>query len=84
MCGLAVSLLWPGTFSLAAARFPAGGVAMFAILAMLGDLGAAAGPWMAGAVADASAGDLRVGLLVATVFPLGVVVTVLAYAGARR
>jgi fucose permease len=84
LCGLAVSLLWPGTYSLAARRFPAGGVAMFGILAMLGDAGAAAGPWLAGAVADASAGGLRAGLLVGTVFPLSVVVTALAHALTRR
>ncbi len=52
VCGFAVSIMWPGTFSLAAARFPAGGTAMFAILALCGDLGASAGPWAAGAVAD--------------------------------
>jgi fucose permease len=84
LCGLAVSLLWPGTFSLASSRFPAGGVAMFAILAMLGDAGAAAGPWLAGAVADTAPGGLRTGLLVGTVFPLGVVVTALAYTVAAR
>jgi fucose permease len=54
VCGLAVSLLWPGTFSLAAARFPLGGTAMFGVLAVFGDAGGAAGPWIAGAVADAS------------------------------
>jgi fucose permease len=54
VCGLAVSLLWPGTFSLAAKRFPFGGAAMFGVLAVCGDLGAAAGPWLAGAVADAA------------------------------
>ena len=54
LCGLAVSLLWPGTFSLAAARFPLGGAAMFGVLAVFGDTGAAAGPWLAGAVADAA------------------------------
>jgi fucose permease len=54
LCGLAVSLLWPGTFSLAAARFPAGGAAMFGILAALGDAGGAVGPWVAGAVAETS------------------------------
>jgi fucose permease len=54
LCGLAVSLLWPGTFSLAAARFPAGGAAMFGILAVFGDAGGAVGPWVAGAVAQAS------------------------------
>lgn len=56
LCGLAVSLLWPGTFSLAAARFSFGGTAMFGLLAMSGDAGAAAGPWLAGAVAEAATG----------------------------
>ncbi|MGC5010780.1 MFS transporter [Streptosporangium sp. DT93] len=55
VCGLAVSLMWPGTFSLAAARFPFGGAAMFGVLAVFGDAGGAAGPWIAGAAADASA-----------------------------
>lgn len=54
LCGLASCLLWPGTFSLAAARFPHGGAAMFGVLAVFGDAGAAAGPWLAGAVADAT------------------------------
>jgi fucose permease len=54
LCGLAVSLLWPGTFSLAAARFPCGGAAMFGLLAVGGDAGAAVGPWVAGAVAEAT------------------------------
>jgi fucose permease len=52
LCGLAVSLLWPGTFSLAAARFPLGGAAMFGVLAVFGDAGGASGPWLTGAVAD--------------------------------
>ncbi|WP_067170234.1 MFS transporter [Microtetraspora niveoalba] len=54
VCGLAVSLLWPGTFSLASARFPLGGAAMFGVLAVFGDAGGALGPWIAGAAADAS------------------------------
>jgi fucose permease len=56
LCGLAVSLLWPGTFSLAAARFPVGGAAMFGILAVFGDAGGAGGPWIAGAVAQTATG----------------------------
>ena len=52
VCGLAVSLLWPGTFSLAAARFPLGGAAMFGVLAVFGDAGGAGGPWITGAVAE--------------------------------
>jgi fucose permease len=95
LCGLAVSLMWPGTFSLTAARFPLGGAAMFGVLAVFGDAGAAAGPWLAGAVADATGtggafgglagllpGDggsgLRAGLLIGTIFPLAVVVVVVA------
>ena len=57
LCGLAVSLLWPGTFSLAATRFPFGGAAMFGLLAVGGDAGAAVGPWVAGAVAEATSGS---------------------------
>jgi fucose permease len=97
LCGLAVSLLWPGTFSLAAARFPFGGTAMFGLLAVGGDAGAAVGPWLAGAVAEATMGPqgtlsglaallpdaggagLRAGLLLGTIFPLGVVATAVAY-----
>ncbi len=52
LCGLAVSLLWPGTFSLTAAHFPLGGAAMFGILAVFGDAGGAGGPWITGAVAE--------------------------------
>ena len=54
LCGLSVSLMWPGTFSLTAAAFPRGGTAMFGLLAIFGDLGAALGPWAAGLVSDLS------------------------------
>jgi len=52
LCGLSVALMWPGTFSLTAASFPLGGTAMFGILAICGDLGAAGGPWLAGFMSD--------------------------------
>jgi MFS family permease len=52
LCGLSVALMWPGTFSLTAASFPLGGTAMFGILAICGDLGAATGPWLAGVTSD--------------------------------
>lgn len=54
LCGLSVSLMWPGTFSLTSARFPRGGTAMFGILAIFGDLGASVGPWLTGFVSDFS------------------------------
>lgn len=50
--GLSVSLMWPGTFSLTAKAYPRGGTAMFGILAIFGDIGAAIGPWIAGVVSD--------------------------------
>ena len=51
-CGFAVSLMWPGTFSLSSKRQPLGGTAMFGLLAVMGDVGAAVGPWMAGIVSE--------------------------------
>ena len=52
LCGLSVSLMWPGTLSLSAEKFPNGGTAMFGVLAVFGDIGASFGPWMAGFVSD--------------------------------
>lgn len=52
LCGLSVSLMWPGTFSLTSASYPKGGTTMFGILALMGDLGCSIGPWLAGFVSD--------------------------------
>lgn len=52
VCGLSVSLMWPGTLSLTAEAWPKGGTAMFGLLAIFGDLGASVGPWIAGLVSD--------------------------------
>ena len=52
LCGLSVSLMWPGTLSLSAEKFSNGGTAMFGMLAVFGDIGASFGPWMAGLVSD--------------------------------
>jgi MFS family permease len=68
LCGLAVGIMWPGTISISAQKCPKGGTAMFAFLALAGDLGAAIGPSMVGTIADAVGGDLKTGLLFATVF----------------
>lgn len=67
LCGLAVSLMWPGMLSLTAAGYPSGGTAMFAILALGGDIGCSVGPWLTGVVADAS--SLNIGLLTGMIFP---------------
>jgi fucose permease len=70
LVGFSVGVFWPGTFSLGAAGVPAGGTAMFALLALAGDLGCSTGPATVGLVAEAAGGQLRVGLLAAIVFPL--------------
>lgn len=59
LCGIMVALLWPGTFSLTSARFPAGGATMFALLALAGDAGGSAGPALAGGLAEAAQGPLH-------------------------
>ena len=72
-CGLVgffVGILWPGTFSLASARLPQGGTAMFALLALAGDVGCAAGPSAVGSIADALGGDLRIGIAFGLCFPV--------------
>lgn len=70
LCGLSVGILWPGTFSKASASIRGGGTAMFAFLALAGDLGCAAGPTLAGAVSSCFEDNLRVGILAAVIFPV--------------
>ena len=69
-CGFSVGIMWPGTISISSARLPLGGTAMFAILAMAGDLGGALGPSMVGTITQYANNDLRQGLLVGSIFPL--------------
>lgn len=77
LCGLAVGIMWPGSISLSSKACPTGGTAMFAFLALAGDLGAMVSPSMVGTIAGIAGGNLKSGLLVATVFPLILVVTLL-------
>ncbi len=77
LCGFSVGIFWPGTFSLAAASIPGGGTAMYALLALAGDLGCSSGPTVVGMVAGHSAGGLRTGLLCAILFPVIMLIGVL-------
>ena len=69
-CGFSVGIFWPGTFSTAMRVLPGGGTAMYAFMALAGDLGCSSGPTVVGMVADAAGGDLRKGIAVALVFPI--------------
>jgi len=52
LCGLAVSLMWPGTLSSTAGRFPGAGTLFFALMAVGGDIGCSLGPWLSGLTTD--------------------------------
>lgn len=70
LCGFSVGIFWPGTFSIAALRLPGGGTAMYALMALAGDLGCSSGPTVVGLVANAFGGNLQTGLLLAILFPV--------------
>ncbi len=69
LCGLAVGIMWPGTLSIASSNMK-GGSAMFALLALGGDLGCSLGPTYTGLISSAFGDNLQVGVLAAIVFPL--------------
>lgn len=70
ICGLSVGIMWPGTFSKAAAVIPKGGTAMFALLALGGDVGCSGGPTLVGMVSSALQDNLKMGILAGIIFPL--------------
>ena len=74
LCGLAVGIMWPGSISISSQNCPRGGTAMFAFLALAGDLGATVSPTMVGSLSEMAGGNLKTGLLVATIFPIILVV----------
>ncbi len=84
LCGLAVGIMWPGSISLSSKTCPRGGTAMFAFLALAGDLGAMVSPSMVGTLSDMAGGNLKTGLLVATVFPAVLVLVLLVLNRSKR
>lgn len=77
LCGFSVGIMWPGTISISSGAIPMGGTAMFALLAMAGDLGGSVGPYLVGQVTQSAGDNLKAGLLVGTVFPLVLVISIL-------
>ncbi len=82
ICGFSVGILWPGTFSLAAKSLPGGGTALFAFLALAGDLGCAGGPTLVGFISGAFNDNLKIGILTAIIFP--VLLLAVLFAKGRR
>ena len=77
VCGFSVGVMWPGVFSLSSVKLPAGGTAMFALLALAGDLGGSLGPSFVGTVSGLAGDDLKTGLLAGIVFPVILIVGLL-------
>ncbi len=77
LCGFSVAIMWPGTISILSKRLPTGGVAMFAFLAMAGDLGGAAGPGIVGFATQLKNDDLKAGMLVACIFPIVLIAVII-------
>ena len=69
-CGFSVGIMWPGTISITSPRIPKGGTALFALLAMAGDLGGAFGPNLVGTVTQQAGDNLQSGMLVGSAFPI--------------
>lgn len=74
VCGFSVGIFWPGTFSMGAKLLPTGGTAMYALMALAGDVGCSSGPTVVGMVASHFEGDLKKGLAAAMVFPVVILV----------
>ena len=77
LCGFSVGIMWPGTLSISSKKFPAGGTAMFALLAMAGDLGGSIGPGIVGRVTQMAGDNIRSGMLVGLIFPVVMVIGLL-------
>lgn len=70
ICGFSVGIMWPGSISISSSRMPLGGTALFALLAMGGDLGGSVGPVMIGLITENAEDNMKAGMLAATVFPV--------------
>jgi len=61
--------MWPGTFSISAEKCPKGGTALFALLALGGDLGCSSGPTLVGMMSGIADGGIKTGILAGIIFP---------------
>ncbi|RKI39715.1 MFS transporter [bacterium D16-51] len=84
ICGFSVGIMWPGTISICSGHLPDGGTAMFALLAMAGDLGGAFGPGLVGNVTQNAGNNLKKGMLVGCIFPLVLILSLLILIKLRK
>ena len=84
VCGLSVGIMWPGTFSMASVSVKRGGTALFALLALAGDVGCSSGPTYVGMISGALNDNLKMGILAALIFPIFMVVGIRLIMGLRK
>lgn len=84
LCGLSVGIMWPGTFSKASAALRNGGTAMFALLALAGDVGCSGGPTLVGFATGLASDDLKKGVLAGIIFPILLIVGIVSLKKAKR
>ena len=84
LCGLSVGIMWPGTFSKASAALRNGGTAMFALLALAGDVGCSGGPTLVGFATGLASDDLKKGILAGIIFPILLIVGIVSLKKAKR
>ncbi|MDE7078896.1 MAG: MFS transporter [Clostridia bacterium] len=84
LCGLATSIMWPAALDLASRNISKGGTAMFALLALGGDVGCTLGPSIVGYVSDVSEYGLKGGMAVAIVFAVLYIVAALMVRRLRK
>lgn len=73
-----------GTLSFASATIPKGGTALFALLALAGDVGCMSGPSAVGAIADGFGGSIQAGIAFGIFFPVVMFVAVALYREKKR
>ncbi len=77
ICGFSVGIMWPGSISITSKAIPTGGTAMFALLALAGDVGGTVGPAVVGSVSELSGSNLQSGVLAGVGFPLLLIICII-------
>lgn len=84
ICGFSVGIMWPGAISICSAKIPSGGTAMFALLAMAGDMGGALGPWIVGNITQSAGDNMQKGMLAGCVFPIVLTLVLLIMKNSKK
>lgn len=84
MCGFSVGIMWPGAISICSAKIPSGGTAMFALLAMAGDMGGALGPWIVGNITQSAGDNMQKGMLAGCIFPIVLTLVLLIMKNSKK